>query len=131
MKSVLVILFFIALLTSVKLFSQTLEVEVFAGPAMISLLGNRLTENVYDTKLNLVTGFGLRYVLENSWVLGTGIQYDRQGGRTEGTIVIHDANNNPVAQVKANGKLNFDYLTIPVDFAKRFGNKKQFEVGGG
>jgi len=55
----------------------------------------------------------------------------QNGGRGESHVYLRDEQNQPIGDGIVTTESNFDYVTIPVQWAQRFGKKVKYQFGVG
>ncbi len=131
MKKLKFVLCIISILSTGHIYSQGLEIELLAGPALTSLRGNPVVKNNYDPAFNFSTGVRINYFLNEKTLLTGGIFYEKKGGRGESYIVLRDQNNQITAEGTVTYKSSFDYITLPIQWGKRLGTKVKYQFGIG
>lgn len=131
MSRLRIILCLIYFLTISQCFSQGLEIELIARPALTSLRGDDMFKENYDLTLNFSTGIGLNYLLTESSILNFSILYDKKGARGESIFIWRENEGQVTGEGIMKNELNFDYLTIPIQWNKRFGQKIKYQFGIG
>lgn len=119
------------ILTIGNLYSQGLEIEFLGRPALTSLRGNKSVKDNFDPTTNFSTGLGVNYFIKNNSILNIAIIYDKKGGSGEMNIVLRDEQNQIVDEGKVTNKATFDYITIPIQWGQRFGQKIKYQFGIG
>lgn len=119
------------LLTVGQCFSQGLEVELTARPALTSLRGNDGVKNNFDPTVNFSTGLGLNYFLKNKSIINFAVLYDNKGGRGESDIILRDEQGQVIGEGTLTNEANFDYITIPIQWGQRLGQKIKYQFGIG
>ncbi|MBL0744820.1 outer membrane beta-barrel protein [Chryseolinea lacunae] len=109
-------------------YSQNLELEVLAGPSLSSVRGSKTMDMFFGkSRLSFSTGVGLNVrVLKQSYLL-TGLLYERKG--TYGENELRDGQNNSTDLIKT--RMNYSYITLPVQWAVRVGQKVRYQFGAG
>jgi hypothetical protein len=125
------IILLILLVINTKVLSQNLEFEVIGGPALTSLRGNDFIENNFDPAFNVSASVGVNYILKNNLLITLAINYERKGGISESYLILKDQQNQVIGEGNVTNTSNFDYLTIPIQFGKRFGEKIKYQFGVG
>jgi len=115
-------------LYSFNSFAQKAELELTAGPAMVSI---RLSEGDIDNrklKIAPLVGIGFRYHITNHWSAGVQFLYELKGVKDGGELLFPDSNLPPI---KYEISTNLNYLTLPVMVRYSFGKKIQWFAGAG
>jgi len=110
---------------------QKHELELIIRPALTSLRGNEFVKNNLDPKLSLSAGIAFHYALKENSALNFTILYDTKGGSTETYIVYRDQQGQIIDEVNVTINANYHYITIPVQWQKRFGQKITYQFGAG
>ena len=126
-----VILLSIVFMIARQCHGQGLEVEILIRPVVTSLRGNEVVKTNYDPTVRFSVGVGLNYYYTAQSAISLTILYDRKGAKGESTIILRDDQNQVIGQGTLSQEFYFDYLTIPIQWRHRFGNKIKFEAGGG
>jgi hypothetical protein len=121
----------IILIVSSQCLSQRLELELIVRPALTSLRGNDFIKNNFDSKVNISAGVNLNYVSKNNSILNFAIFYDKKGAGGESYVVLKNEQNQIIGEGVVENESNFDYITIPIQWGKRFGQKVKFQFGVG
>lgn len=111
--------------------AQKLELELLLRPTLTSLRGNQIVKDIYGPTINFSTGVNVQYLLKKNSFVSLCILYEKKGGRDETHIVLNDAQNQPYADGTVLFESNFDYITIPIQCGKKFGDKIQYQFGLG
>jgi hypothetical protein len=107
------------------------EVHCFLRPSLTSVRGNEVVKELFNPALNYSGGVTLGYHLSKTILLNVGLQYERKGGKHEGTIELRDPMNNPILEGEIKIRQNWHYLVVPVELRRRFGSTVYFDLGGG
>lgn len=121
----------IILLKVGECFSQELEIELIARPALTSLRGNEIIKDNYDPKINLSTGVAINYFIKDNSIVNFGILYDKKGGSNTSNVVIMDEQGEIIDEGTLTTESNFHYVTIPIQWGKRFGQRIKWQFGCG
>lgn len=98
------------------------EVEVFAGPSLVSLRGNSWEANKV-TKIGFSAGVGLNFHLRNRFSIGTNFLFERKGVKHRYEIFYYD----PTERIgKVESNFNFDYITFAPLIRRSIGRKDKF-----
>jgi hypothetical protein len=119
------------LLTAGQCLSQGLELELTVRPALTSLRGNDVVKDNFDPTVNFSTGIGLNYFLKNNSIINFGILYDKKGGRGKSNIILRDDQDQVIGEGTLTNEANFDYITVPIQWGRRFGQKIKYQFGIG
>lgn len=117
----------IAAANNLTAIAQNIGIEVMAGPELKSVRGSKPFESIFGQNINLTTGIGIAYELNENSYINTKVLYERKGGRNK--YDLRDANNQNAG--KATYSANFDYIAIPVQYRREFGGKIRFQAGAG
>ena len=130
LKGILILSFIV---TIGQVCGQGIEIEVLARPALTSLRGNDVVKKNLDPVIKFSTGLGVNYFLNDKSLLSLGIFYDRKGGRGKDEFFISTGPNPPdgTESVVVTNTVNFDYITIPIQWGQRFGQKIKYQFGIG
>jgi len=112
-------------------FGQELEIDIVARPAITSLRGNEGIKNNFDQTNYFSAGLGANYFYNNKSFLNLTILYDQKGGKGESTIILRDEQNQIIGEGTVSNESYFQYVTIPVQWGQRFGDKFKYEFGIG
>jgi hypothetical protein len=112
-------------------FGQGLEIELTARPAFSSLRGNEAVKDNYDPTYNFSAGLGANYFYDNKSFLSFAILYDQKGAKGESTIVLRDDQNQIIGEGTVSHESYFQYITIPIQWGQRFGERFKYEFGVG
>ncbi len=118
-------------LTIGHLYSQGLEIELSGGPTLTSLRGNDDIENNYDHTNNFSTGLGINYLFKGNSIIDIKLLYDKKGAMGESYIVLRDEQNQVIGEGVVTNKSTFDYITMPIQWGQRFGQKVKYQFGVG
>jgi len=110
---------------------QKHELELIIRPALTSLRGNEAVKNNLDPKISLSTGIAFHYSLKENSALNFAILHDAKGGVAENYIVYRDQQGQIVDEGNVTININYQYITIPVQWQKRFGRKITYQFGAG
>lgn len=129
MKKHIVIATFIAAacFLSNKSIGQDLQLEIIGGPALTSFYGAKGYRSIYKQMINITTGVGLAYSLNEKSYINAKLLYERKGGKNESDM--RDAYNNNIGEVTF--RAAYDYITLPVQYRREIGNKVRFQFGAG
>jgi hypothetical protein len=108
-----------------------MEAEIFVRPALTYLRGNEVVKEYMGPAICPSAGIGLAIPLRNKAWISTGVMYDVKGGRDRRVFTLRDANNEPAGTDEVTTENKFQYITVPLRWAFRFGSKIQYEVGAG
>ena len=125
------ILALIFLLVVEQCYSQELEIELIARPALTSLRGNDAAKNNFDPTYYFSTGLGVNYLFKNYSVINFAVLYDQKGGRGESIILLRDSQGQDIGEGIITNEATFDYITIPIQWGQRFGQKLKYQFGIG
>src|SRR5688572_30492140 len=131
MKGQRIILALCFLLVAESCYSQALEIELIARPALTSLRGNNAVKNNFDPTYYFSTGVGANYFFKNYSIINLAVFYDKKGGRGESTILLRDSQGQVIGEGVITNEANFDYITIPIQWGQRFGEKIKYQFGIG
>ncbi len=112
-------------------YSQGIEVELLFRPALTSLYGNDLVKRYFDPTVNLSAGAGVNFLVGRNSLINIAFLYDRKGAQKEMEFLMRDSNNEIVGKETLTNVSNFQYITVPVQLARRFGNKIKYQIGLG
>lgn len=114
-----------------KNFAQGFELEVFVRPALTSLRGNDIVKDNLDPAINLSTGISANCFLNKNSIMSLTILYDKKGGRGESHTTLRGFQNEIIAEGTLTHQSNFEYVTIPLQWRARRGQKLKYEFGIG
>ncbi|AYB34026.1 outer membrane beta-barrel protein [Chryseolinea soli] len=98
--------------------SQRLELEAVAGPSLSYVrTGSRGPDQFSGKRLSVNAGLGLNYRLSTFYHITTGLYYEQKGA------VSVDASSKT--------RLNYAYLTLPLQLSHRFGDIIKYQIGAG
>lgn len=105
------------------------EVEIMAGPGLVSLRG--ITHPEYnETKVGYTAGIGASWYLSNKTALSTKLLLERKGNRRSYEVTYFDE-----LSQEFKGQIEeiriLDYLSVPVTFRFFFDKRKYFFVEAG
>jgi hypothetical protein len=120
-RATTIILAFLSI--AVGSFSQGVELEFNIRPARTTV--HDLPER-FDPTWYCTSSVGATYRFKNNSMISLGLLYDKKGthDKITGFADVPD-------DYWERDEYNFKYLTIPVQFAHRFGNKVKFQLGVG
>jgi hypothetical protein len=107
------------------------EIEILAGPSLVTLRGGERLERGREAKVGYLFGLGMRHQINDKVSIGGKLLFDHKGMKQSYTVQYLD--NNGIEQFgKYQGNQNFNFLTIPVLSRFLIGSKKSFfaEAGG-
>lgn len=110
---------------------QKHELELIIRPALTSLRGNEAVKNNLDPKISLSTGIAFHYSLKENSTLNFAILYDAKGGVSETYIEFRDQQGQIIDEGNVTVNLNYQYITIPIQWQKKFGRKIIYQFGAG
>jgi len=114
-----------------SLLAQNFELELSLRPALTSLRGNDMVEKHLDAAIYPSLGLGLNRLFANKSLVSIGVLYDMKGGQNTEEYNFRDDRNQPLFTQEVKTKSNFQYITIPIEWGKRFGNRIQYHLGLG
>ncbi|MGC3946436.1 MAG: hypothetical protein QM762_18260 [Chryseolinea sp.] len=129
-------LHYLALACLIILFSQDgiaqgSEIELQFIPSLTNLRGNSFVERVADPTFHLSVSLGYNYVLKNNFLFKGAIVYDSKGADGSDDFEYRDDFNNPIGTRTIEMKNDYKYITVPLQFGRRFGKKVKFDVAFG
>ncbi|WP_289056211.1 porin family protein [Carboxylicivirga marina] len=129
MDKLKLIIIVVLLFGTVNTFSQNekFNIGIELGPSITFLRGNEIINEYGVAKMGYITGLTFQYNLTDAFSLKSGLTYERKGGGSE--ITVSDGIGTPHGVVK--GKINMDYIGIPVLAKYKFGINNMFFINGG
>lgn len=120
-RSIILILAFLTI--AAGSFSQGIELEFNIRPAHTTVSG---VPERFDPAWYCTSSIGANYRFKNNSLISLGLLYDNKGtsDKVTGFADVPD-------DYWRRDEFNFKYLTIPLQFGYRFGNKVKFQVGAG
>lgn len=121
----------IILITIGQCFGQGFEIDIVGRPSITSLRGNEGVKKNFDPTYYFSTGLRANYFYNNKSFVNFAILYDQKGGKGESVIVLRDEQNQIIEKDIVSNESYFKYITIPIQWGQRFGQKFKYEFGAG
>ena len=131
MRTPTIILLLFFFLTFENVVGQDLEFELLLRPALTSLRGNETVKEATDLTLYPSAGVGMSYLFHNKSLLNVAILYDKKGARGNREVSMRDVNNEITGVETVTNVVDYDYITIPIQWGQRFGKKIQYQLAAG
>lgn len=107
------------------------EVELSFRPALTSLRGNAFLDTMHHSVVRLSASLGMNFSLTEKTIMSVRILYDQKGSAGSNTFWGRDYDNNRTEKITREFRTSYDYISIPVQLRKRFGEKINFQLGLG
>ncbi|HEY5746895.1 MAG TPA: outer membrane beta-barrel protein [Chryseolinea sp.] len=118
MKTRCIFFMMVFALSFFKGLSQRLELEALVGPSLSYVrTGSRGPDQFPGKRLSVNAGLGLNYRLSAFYHVTTGLYYEQKGG---GSV-----------SGGTRTRLNYSYLTLPLQLSHRFGERIKYQLGAG
>lgn len=122
---------FILISTYFLSYSQKTQIEILFRPTLTSLRGNPAVETNFNSTIHTSVGLGANYFVRENSIINVGLLFDKKGASGSSLFQIRDAQNQLVGEETVEFASKFDYITIPVEWGKRFGGKIKYQFGIG
>ena len=127
MKPHYVLLAFTAILFSANAVAQDKEFELLLVPSLTNIRGNDLLGENNEAAFRFSAGVGYNYLFQNRYFIKGALMYENKG--VNGKTDLRDANNVSVGAIEYHS--HFNYITVPLQYGRRFGTKTNFDVAIG
>lgn len=107
------------------------EISLVAGASVVSLRGNKETEDSRQLKIGYCLGVGALHKFNNRLAVQARFLYERKGNKQELTTTYFDQNDQAYKKGQVTVDANYQYITLPVTVVWYLGGKSNFHLSGG
>lgn len=118
-------------ISHVRAFSQKIQIEILFRPTLTSLRGNPVVETNFSSTVHTSIGLGANYFVRENSIINVGLLFDKKGASGSSLVQIRNAQNQLIGEETVEFTSKFDYITIPIEWGKRFGGKIKYQFGIG
>ena len=123
--------FLLILIISAISFGQSkVKLGVNGGLNYSSLRGNDLTEDLIKPGFSYLAGFSFEYFIKDNLSINSNLNFEQKLANENGYVYLTDEYGYTDV-VKADTKIKYNYLVLPVYASYYFGTKNDFYVNGG
>ncbi len=112
-------------------YSQKAQIEILFRPTLTSQRGNPFVETYFNPTVHFTLGVGINYFIKENSILNFGLLYDKKGASGSSTVQIRDSQNQIIGEDRIELESNYNYITLPIEWGKRFGKKVKYQFGTG
>lgn len=128
--SVVLILIVINLQAQFRLLKSINEVEILAGPSLVSLSG-KFWEEGQVNKVGFSTGFGLDFKISRTFSFSPKILFELKGAGRVNETLYYDSLTSTYKAGKIESSTDFYFFSLPLLVRYKFGQKIRFYIEGG